>query len=394
MDIELDATDEAFREEVRGFVRANLPPDLKAKASRNFHLSGYETSRWGAILNTRGWAAPSWPVEHGGPGWTMMQQYIFDQVLFEEGAPVVDAGGGKMIGPIINTFGTPEQIARFNGPWLRGELRWGQGFSEPNAGSDLASLTTVAVRDGSDYVINGRKIWTSGVQYADWIFFLVKTRPDLKQRGISLILAPTNTPGITIRPIIDIGEGHSLNEVFLDDVRTSVENLIGEENKGWTYAKWLLENERAFSAEVPRNWRYLETLRRLARERKRAGQPLIADPAFSARIEQLQSDLYSLEWMTLRALTAKAGGDLSLPLGSILKIRGSELLQKITEMQIEALGDQGAYVHAPDDKPGAVPGPAYAPGLLSDFMYRRATTIYGGANEIQRTIIARQFLSL
>ena len=303
-----------------------------------------------------------------------------------------------MIGPVIYTFGNADQKERFLTPYLRGEISWGQGFSEPNAGSDLASLTTSAVRDGDDYVVNGRKIWTTGGQFAHWLFCLVKTDPTQKQRGISMLLIDAKAPGVTIRPIIDIGEGHSLNEIFFDDVRTSVDNLIGEEGKGWTYAKFLLENERAFSAEVPRNKRNLGLLKRMARDRRRKGRPLIDDPAFAARIMQLESDLDALEWMTLRALTAKAGGDTSLPVGSILKIRGTELQQKIGEMQVEALGDYGAYVYPePDFETGETnfpPGPEYAPGVTADFMYRRAVTIYGGSNEIQRTIIAKQFLDL
>jgi alkylation response protein AidB-like acyl-CoA dehydrogenase len=391
MDLTFDPADELFREEIRSWVRANLPNDIKAVSHRNFHLGGPMMARWVGLLNTRGWAAPGWPVELGGQGWTIMQQFIFEQALLEEGAPSLDVSGAKMIGPIINSYGTTDQIERFNKPWARGELRWAQGFSEPGAGSDLASLTTTAVRDGDDYVINGRKIWTTNAQYADWIFCLVKTDPAAKQRGISLILVPADAPGITIRPIIDIVEEHHLNEVFFDDVRTSVSNLVGEENKGWTYAKGLLESERALSGEAPRNRRYLEKLKHIARDRKRAGRALIDDPAFAARIAQLESDLDSLEWMTFRALTAKAGGDSALPLGSILKVRGSELLQALTALHIEALGDHGFYVHG---KAADVPGPDYAPGLLADFLYCRASTIYGGSNEIQRTIIARQFLGL
>jgi alkylation response protein AidB-like acyl-CoA dehydrogenase len=391
MDFAFDPADQVFREDVRSWVRANLPADIKAVAHRNFHMGGPMMSRWVALLNTRGWAAPGWPVALGGQGWTITQQFIFEQVLLEESAPSIDVSGAKMIGPIINTYGTADQIERFNKPWARGELRWTQGFSEPGAGSDLASMTTTAVRDGSDYIVNGRKIWTSNAHQADWIFCLVKTDPAAKQRGISLILVPTTAPGVTIRPIIDIGEEHHLNEVTFDDVRTSVDNLIGEENKGWTYAKGLLESERALSGEAPRNRRYLGMLKHIARDRKRAGRALIDDPAFAARIAQLESDLDSLEWMTFRALTAKAGGDMALPLGSILKVRGSELLQRISEMHIEALGDDGFYVHS---KGADVPGPDYAPGLLANFMYCRASTIYGGSNEIQRTIIARQFLGL
>jgi alkylation response protein AidB-like acyl-CoA dehydrogenase len=396
MDFTFHPADEAFRMQIRDWVRANLPADLAERSRKQFHLSWHDMSRWVALLNAdgKGWGVPNWSVEQGGPGWSLMQQYIFEEVLIEEDAPAIDVGGAKMIGPIINRFGSPEQIERFITPWMRGELRFGQGFSEPNAGSDLAALTTAAVREGDDYVINGRKIWTSNAHYSDWFYCLVKTDMAAKQRGISLIMVPARAPGVTIRPIIDIGEEHNLNEVFFDDVRTSASNLIGEENKGWTYAKSLLESERALSGEAPRNRRYLQVLKAIARDRTRCGVPLIADPAFGARIAQLESDLNSLEWMTLRALTAKAGGDSGLPLGSILKVRGSELLQKITELHIEALGDHGHYVHKVDDAPGSVPGPDYAPGLLTDFMYRRATTIYGGSNEIQRTIIARQFLGL
>jgi alkylation response protein AidB-like acyl-CoA dehydrogenase len=396
MDFTFDPADEAFREDIRAWVRANLPADLAEKSRRQFHLSWYDMSRWVALLNAegKGWGVPNWSAEQGGPGWSLMQQYIFEEVLIEEDAPAIDVGGAKMIGPIINNFGSADQHERFIKPWMRGELRFGQGFSEPNAGSDLAALTTTATRVGDDYVINGRKIWTSYAHYSNWIYCLVKTDMAAKQRGISLILVPAQAPGVTIRPIIDIGEEHTLNEVYFDDVRTSALNLIGEENKGWTYAKSLLESERALSGEAPRNRRYLQVLKNIARDRTRCGIPLIADPAFGARIAQLESDLNSLEWMTLRALNAKAGGDFALPLGSILKVRGSELLQKITELHIEALGDHGHYVHHAGDAPGYVPGPDYAPGLLADFMYRRATTIYGGSNEIQRTIIARQFLGL
>lgn len=398
MDFTFDPQDETFREEVRAFLRDNLPDDMARRNATNYHTNRADTRAWTAILNRKGWAAPSWPVQYGGTGWSLMRQFIFEQECFAAGAPLLEAGGTKMIGPVIYTFGTEEQRQRFLVPYLRGEISWGQGFSEPNAGSDLASLTTVAVRKGDEYIVNGQKTWTSGGQYAHWLFCLVKTDPTQKQRGISLLLIDAQAPGVTIRPIIDIGEGHNLNEMFFDNVRVPVENLVGEEGKGWTYAKFLLENERAFSAEVPRNKRNLALLKRIARDRRRNGKPLCEDPAFAARLAQIESDLDSLEWMTLRALTAKAGGDFSLPVGSILKIRGTEMQQKISEMQVEALGDTGSYVFPePDFETGAAdfpPGPSYAPGILADFFYRRAVTIYGGSNEIQRTIIAKQFLEL
>ncbi|MBB6193486.1 acyl-CoA dehydrogenase [Sphingobium wenxiniae] len=397
MDFEFDPRDDAFRQEVRAFVRDNLPADIARRGLTNYHTDKADTRAWTAILHGRGWSAPSWPVQFGGTGWTLMQQFIFDQECFAAGAPLLETGGLKMIGPVIYTFGSKEQHERFNVPFLRGEISWGQGFSEPNAGSDLAGLTTAAVRDGDHYVVNGRKLWTSGAQWANWLFCLVKTDPKERQRGISMILIKADAPGVTIRPIIDLGEGHHLNEMFFDNVRVPAENLVGEEGKGWTYAKFLLENERAFSAEVPRNKRNLALLRRIAADRKYRGRPFAEDPAFAARIEQLQSDLDSLEWMTLRALTAKSSGDLSLPVGSILKVRGTELQQKIGEMQVEALGDYGAIVYPHDKHVNGADdalGPDYAPGVLADFLYRRAVTIYGGSNEIQRTILAKQYLGL
>ena len=397
MDFAFDPADEAFRQEVKAFLADNLPPEMARRSSTNYHISRADTRAWTAILHKRGWSAPSWPVEFGGTGWSLMQQFIFDQECFFAGAPLLETGGLKMIGPVIFTFGTPAQHERFNEPFLRGEITWGQGFSEPNAGSDLASLATRAERDGDEYVINGRKIWTSNGQYANWLFCLVKTDPNERQRGISIILIPADAPGVSIQPIIDIGEAHNLNEMVFDNVRVPADNLVGEEGKGWSYAQFLLENERAFSAEVPRNKRNLALLRRIAADRKKGGRPLAEDPVFASRIEQLQSDCDALEWMTLRALTAKKGGDTSLPVGSILKVRGTELQQKIGEMQIEALGDYGAVVYPGEDYLDTDlmgPGPDYAPGMLADFLYRRAVTIYGGANEIQRTILAKRYLGL
>jgi len=396
MDFSFDPRDEEFRQEVRAFLRDNLPPELVQRAKRPYHQDKADTRRWTSILYKRGWSAPSWPKEFGGAGWSPMQQFIFDQECFDAGAPILETSGLKMIGPVIFTFGSAEQRVRFLEPWLRGELSWGQGFSEPNAGSDLASLTTRAVRDGDEYVVNGRKIWTSAGHFADWFFLLVKTDPSERQRGISLLLVDAKAPGVTVRPIYDIGEGHNLNEVFFDDVRTSADNLVGEEGKGWTYAKFLLERERAFSAEVPRNKTGLKRLKAIAAQRGVRNGTLLEDPAFAARVAQLEADLLALEWATLRALSS--GGGSNLPFGSILKIRGTELQQKIGELQLEALGDYGTYVYPEAEYASgsgkSLPASDLAPGLLADFMYRRATTIYGGANEIQRTLIAKNYLKL
>lgn len=396
MEFHLDPADEAFRLEVREFLRTHLPADLARRGGSGFHPVREDQRRWQRILFERGWGAPNWPIEYGGTGWSHLRQFVFDEECALAGAPATDNAGLRMFGPVIYAYASPELKERLLPAILRGELFWGQGFSEPNAGSDLASLATRAERDGDHYIVNGQKIWTSAAHTCDVIGCLVKTKPEAKQRGISFLCIDRNSPGITIRPIIDIGEGYSLNEVFFDNVHVPVENILGEENMGWTYAKAILENERAISAEVPLNKRKLAQLREIAQREQSNGQRVIDQPGFAARLAQLEVDLRALEWLTLRALTEKSGGT-TLPYGSLLKIRGSELLQRIGEMAVEALGEYGMYVYAEPDENGIAawpPGPEYAPGVTADFMYRRAATIYGGANEIQRTIIARSFLEL
>jgi|SRR5690606_5321716 len=396
MDFQLDPADEAFRLEVRDFLRTHLPTDVARRGGSGFHTVREDQRRWQRILFERGWGAPNWPIEYGGTGWSHLRQFVFEEECALAGAPATDNAGLRMFGPVIYTYASSELKARLLPAILRGELFWGQGFSEPNAGSDLASLSTRAVRDGNHYIVNGQKIWTSAAHTCDIIGCLVKTRPEAKQRGISFLCIDRQSPGITIRPIIDIGEGYSLNEVFFDNVRVPIENILGEENMGWTYAKAILENERAISAEVPLNKRKLAQLREIAQCEQGNGRRVMDQPGFAERLAQLEVDLRALEWLTLRALTEKSGGT-TLPYGSLLKIRGSELLQRIGEMAVEALGEYGLYVYAEPDKDGNTawpPGPDYAPGVTADFMYRRAATIYGGANEIQRTIIARSFLEL
>lgn len=398
MNFDIDASDVAFRAEVRAFLHDAVPADMAERTRRGFHPLREDTRAWTRILNRKGWSGPNWPREWGGTGWSPIRQFIFDEECFMAGAPAIDTAGFKMIGPIIMTFGSEQMKAEFGPRILDGDVFWGQGFSEPNAGSDLGSLSTAAVRDGGDYVINGRKIWTSFVETADMIFVLAKTDPDARQRGISMLLVDKNAPGVTIRPIIDIGEGYSLNEVFFDDVRTPATWLVGEEGKGWSYAKHLLDLERAFSAEWPRNRRNLAQLRTMAAHTRAGGVRLIDSPGFAARLAQLDVDLEALRWLSLRALYERKGGS-RLPVGSLLKVRGSELLQKIGQMQVEVLGDYASYLYAdPHATPAAqmdwAPGPAHAPGVVADYMYRRATTIYGGSNEVQRTIIARTFLEL
>jgi alkylation response protein AidB-like acyl-CoA dehydrogenase len=292
-----------------------------------------------------------------------------------------------LVAPVIYTFGSAEQIARHLPPILRGETWWGQGFSEPNAGSDLASLKTRAVRDGDDYLVTGQKTWTTEGHYADWFFCLVRTNPEAKpQRGISFLLIDARSPGITLRPIVSIDGAHSLNEVFFDEVRVPVAHRVGEEGRGWSCAKFLLDNERAFSAEVPRNKRMLARLLALADE---CG----ADGALLRRIAELEAELRALEMLTLRALAeqghASAG---AWPAGSILHVLGSELQQKTGAMMVELLGERGVIDYPEHAPPGSLPGAASAPGVTADFLYRRAVTIYGGSNEIQRNLIARHWL--
>lgn len=397
MNLELDPADEAFRLEVRAFIRQHLPAEMARRNSNGFHVGREDQSWWARCLYDHGWGGPSWPKEWGGPGWSHLRQFIFEEECLMAGAPVLDMAGMRMIGPVLMTFGSDEMKAKWAPKILKGEVFWGQGFSEPNAGSDLASLTTRAERDGDEYVINGRKIWTSFVDTAQMIFLLAKTDPAAKQKGISMLLVPKDATGITIRPIIDLGEAHSLNEVFFDNVRTHVSNLVGEENQGWTYAKFLLNQERAFSGEVPRNKRNLAQLRAMASQENAAGVRLIDTPGFALRMAQLDVELQALDYLSMRALSA--GTDERLPVGSLLKIRGSELLQKIGKMQVEALGDHAAYVYPearihPDGAAALPPGPDYTAGVLPDYLYRRATTIYGGANEVQRTIIAKSFLEM
>lgn len=399
MNFELNQEDEQFRAKIRAFLREHLPADLADRNCRGYHPLREDTRRWTKILHEHGLTGANWPKEWGGTGWSPVQQFIFEEECLLAGAPATDTAGFKMIGPVILTFGNDAMKQEYGPRILSGDIFWGQGFSEPNAGSDLGSLRTKAVRDGEDYVINGQKIWTSFVETADMIFVLAKTDPEARQRGISMILVDREAPGVTIRPIYDIGESHSLNEVFFEDVRVPTTNLVGEEGKGWSYAKFLLENERAFSAEWPRNNAHLARLRNFLSLEQDDGSRLIDHPGFARRLAELDTDLVALRWLTLRALYEKAGGKSRMPIGSLLKIRGSELLQKIGELQVEALGSHADYVY-PDPlghdevKDQWPPGPSFAPGIMADYFYRRATTIYGGANEVQRTIIARSFLEL
>jgi alkylation response protein AidB-like acyl-CoA dehydrogenase len=386
-----DTAAQAFRAEVRDFLREHLPADMAARNLRGYHASRDDMLGWTRVLHARGWSAPHWPREHGGPGWSPLQRHLFEEECALAGAPPTCASAFMLVAPVIQRFGTAAQMERYLPPILRGDIWWGQGFSEPNAGSDLASLKTRAVlnRDaaGDHYIVNGQKTWTTEGHYADWLFCLVRTDTESKpQRGISFLLIDARSPGVTLRPIISIDGAHSLNEIFFDDVRVPVDQRIGDEGQGWSCAKVLLDNERAFSAEVPRNKRMLMRLKSMT-----AG--LVPDAAFKRRIAEVEAELAALEMLTLRALDEQGSERATAwPAGGILHVLGSELQQRIGALQVQALGERGIVEYPEDAAPGTLPGPEAAPGITADFLYRRAVTIYGGSNEIQRNLIARHWL--
>lgn len=404
MDFKRDPADDLFREQVRAFLREHLPLDMARRTLRGYHASKADMQAWTRILHSQGWSAPTWPVEYGGTGWSHMQRHIFEEECFLAGAPPTCTSAFLLVAPVIYTFGSARQRQTHLPKILNGDHFWGQGFSEPNSGSDLASLRTSAVRgsdaDGEHYIVNGHKIWTTEGHYSDMLFCLVRTDNQVKsQKGISFLLIDAKAPGISIRPIISIDQAHSLNEMFFDNVRVPLENLVGDEGQGWTFAKFLLENERAFSAEVPRNKRMFARLKALAARERDGAAPLLHEPSFAARMAALEVDLLALEFMTLRALGEHdSGAAPSWPCGSILHIRGSELIQKIGEMMLEALGESAAVFYpeitAEEDASTSSIDADYAAGVSSDYLYRRAVTIYGGSNEIQRNIIAKGYLKL
>jgi alkylation response protein AidB-like acyl-CoA dehydrogenase len=392
------SADEAFRQEVRAFIAATIPPDIAERNLRGYHPTKEDVLIWTRALNEKGWSVPNWPVEYGGPGWSIRQRHIFEEESYLMGAPPLSPQGVHLVGPLIYAYGTPEQKEFFLPKIRSAEHQWAQGFSEPNAGSDLVSLQTRAVREGDHYVVNGQKIWTSDAHHFEWLFLLVRTNVEVKkQAGISFLLVDLKTPGITVRPIIGIDGAHSLNEVFLQDVRVPVENLLGEENKGWTYAKQLLADERSFSAYVSRCKGGLRRLRAIAEATPSHGKPLAQDPDFAVRMAQLEIEVLAHETTTWRVVEEEeAGRATNAPTSSILKVRGTELLQRIGDLMVEALGDYAAPLYPEEDYRGVIPndapGPSYAPGVVSDFMYLRAATIFGGANEIQRNLIANMLM--
>ena len=398
--MDLEFTDELhnFQEEVRAFIEERLPVDLRTKVERFLKLGKGDYLRWQDILAEKGWLVYSWPVEHGGTGWSPVQRYIFEEEMGRANAPRIIPFGPKMVGPVIYTFGSDAQKAKYLPAIAGNETWWCQGYSEPDAGSDLASLRTRAVRDGDHYVVNGTKTWITTAQWADMMFCLARTDTEVKpQEGISFVLIDMRTPGVEVRPIVTIDGGREINTVYLTDVKVPVENRIGEENKGWTYAKFLLGHERFGIARLSESKARLSWLKDIAR-RHRVGGALLADDAdFMRSVAETEIELTALEYTELRALMNAEQGQSPGVEANMLKIRGTDVQQKISEMLMKAMGYYAApYVpEAMEYGWNEAPvGPEYAAALAPAYFNMRKTSIYGGTNEIQRNIIARMVLGL
>jgi pimeloyl-CoA dehydrogenase large subunit len=399
MDLRFTPEENAFREEVRTFFKQSLPETIRRKMVEGRRLSKDDIVTWQRLLNKKGWAVPHWPKEWGGTGWTPIQQYIYVEEREKTPAPEPVPFGTAMVGPVIIAFGNEAQKKKFLPRIANIDDFWVQGFSEPGAGSDLASLKTTAKRVGDHYVVNGQKTWTTYAQYGDWIFCLVRTDPAAKkQEGISFLLIDMKTKGITVRPIQTIDGGHEVNEVFFDEVKVPVENLIGEENRGWDYAKFLLSNERTGIARVGISKERIRRLKELASIEVDGDKPIIEDERFRVKVASVEVELKALEMLQLRVVAARRTGDNKPdPASSILKIKGSEIQQAITELALQVVGPY-ALPYDPDDETtlrNEPPiGPEWAAPIAPTYFNYRKVSIYGGSNEIQKNIIAKAVLGL
>ncbi len=399
MDLRFTSEEIGFRDEVRAFMRDQVPEATRRKMIDGRRLAKDDLVEWQRILNKKGWAVPHWPQQWGGTGWNSVRLYIFRDEMQQTPAPEPLAFGVNMVGPVIIAFGNEAQKKQFLPRIANLDDWWCQGFSEPGAGSDLASLKTIARRDGGHYIVNGQKTWTTLAQYADWIFCLVRTDATAKkQEGISFLLIDMKTPGITVRPIQTIDGGHEVNEVFFDDVRVPVENLIGQENKGWDYAKFLLGNERSGIARIGISKARLRRLKELAALERVDDLPLIEDRAFRLKIAAIEVELKALEMTQLRVVAAQREGGSGRPdpASSILKIKGSELQQAISELLMDVVGPYALPDQRPDTERWNEPpvGPDWAETLAPNYFNMRKVSIYGGTNEIQKNIIAKEILGL
>ena len=389
----------AFQEEVRAFFRDEYPDDMRQKRDKGMELDPEDQIRWQQLLYKKGWAGINWPVEYGGTGWTPVQKYIYATEEANANAPLVVPFGLSMVGPVIYTFGSEEQKQRFLPDILASNVWWCQGYSEPGSGSDLASLKTRADLVGDHFVVNGTKTWTTLGQHADWIFCLVRTNTDVarRQEGISFILIDMKSPGVSVKPIILLDGVHEVNEVHFENVEVPVENLVGEEGKGWTYGKVLLQHERANIAGVARSRYRLRRLRKQVQASVRGAAPLSHDKNFMRRLATVEVELKALEYTELRTLAAVSSGKAPGPESSILKVKGTEIQQAIDMLYVQAAGYYALpYVpdqYKPDFADQYVGEEAETQSSLRYFNYRKAS-IYGGSNEIQKNIIAKHVLGL
>lgn len=398
MDLAYSKQEENFRSEVRQFLSQKLPGRISQKVALGKRLNREDMVEWHAILNAQGWLAPNWPQEWGGTGWTAVQKHIFDEECWAAGAPRTVPFGISMLAPVLLKFGSEQQKAHYLPRILDGTDWWCQGYSEPGAGSDLASLKTKAVREGDHYVVNGQKTWTTLGQFADWIFCLVRTSNEGKpQEGISFMLIDMNTPGVEVRPIILLDGEHEVNEIFFDNVKVPAGNLVGEENKGWTYAKYLLTHERTGTANIGNSNAALQKLKRIADEQKKGGKSLAADPYFAARMARVEMDLNALKTTNLRILAKADAGAAPGPESSMLKVKGTIIRQEINDLARRALGPYAlpfsseAMEEGYNEEPI---GPDYANPIAAKYFNNRKMSIYAGSNEVQRAIITKTKLGL
>ena len=395
MDLAFTPEEQKFREDIRAWVQANLAADISHKVHNALHLTREDMQNWAKILGKKGWLGHAWPKEFGGPGWNSVQKHLFEEECALAGAPRVVPFGPVMVAPVIMAFGNAEQQKRFLPGIADGSVWWSQGYSEPGSGSDLASVKTRAEKrtipgQGTVYVVNGQKTWTTLGQYGEWIFCLVRTSTEGKpQTGISFLLIDMKSPGVTVRPIIMLDGGHEVNEVFFDNVEVPVENLIGEENKGWNYAKHLLAHERTNIADVNRTKRELERLKRIAKQ-----EGVYDDVRFRDEIAKLEVDVVALEMLVLRVLAAEKSGKNPLDIAGLLKIRGSEIQQRYAELMMLAAGPNAVPLVREAMEAGWQGDQAVArcAPLASTYFNLRKTTIYGGSNEVQRNIVSQVVL--
>ncbi|WP_212523477.1 acyl-CoA dehydrogenase family protein [Actibacterium sp. MT2.3-13A] len=398
--MDLNYTDEqkAFRAEVRSFLEENLPRRLSDKVAGGKRLTKADHEEWHAILNARGWLAANWPAEYGGTGWDAVRRHIFEEETTRAHAPRIVPFGINMLGPVLQKFGSQEQKAHYLPRILNGDDWWCQGYSEPGAGSDLASVKTSAVRDGDAYIVNGQKTWTTLGQHANMIFCLVRTSKEGKpQEGISFLLIDMESPGVEVRPIVLLDGEAEVNEVWFSDVRVPAENLVGEESKGWTYAKYLLTHERTNIAGVGFATAGLATLKRIARLEQSGGRPLIENPFFAARIAQVEIDLMAMATTNLRVIAKTASGQAPGAESSMLKVKGTVIRQQINALTRQAVGPYAMpfVSEALEEGGNAGPvGPDYAMPATQSYFNNRKLSIYGGSNEVQRQIISKAILEL